>query len=252
MLNPIMYLAVFSLVFTVVLHSGIPDFPVFLLTGLLAWNLFSTSLTLSARSVVENANLVKKVAFPHEVLPLAAIGSAVFDFLLQTVVLVVFMVAATYPFFGTNLLLLPLSLIALLSFTGALSLFVASLNVRYRDIQHLLNVIMLAWFWLTPVVYQPYLLQCEFNKVGHWLYYGYLALNPMADIVAGFQRSVYRFVAPAGAQPNPCDQTRNVLFLTTEPTLALMLIGVIAGSLLLGYVTWKHFFRLSGDFAEEL
>src|SRR6266705_2797065 len=63
MLNPILYLAVFSLVFTVVLKNGVPHFPIYLLSGLLAWNLFATSLALGARSVVDNANLVTKVYF---------------------------------------------------------------------------------------------------------------------------------------------------------------------------------------------
>src|SRR2546430_1748663 len=83
MLNPILYLAVFSLVFTVVLRNDVPSFPVYLLSGLLAWNLFSSSLSLSVRSVVDNSMLVTKVYFPREILPLASIGTALYDFLLQ-------------------------------------------------------------------------------------------------------------------------------------------------------------------------
>src|SRR6478672_8968631 len=114
MLNPIMYLVVFSFVFQVVLKSGIPNFPIYLLSGLLAWNVFSGSLTLSARSVVENANLVKKVYFPREILPLASVGATVFDFLLQGIVLIAFMALERYTeFLGLNLLLLPLSMVAL-------------------------------------------------------------------------------------------------------------------------------------------
>src|SRR5205814_4309 len=91
MLNPLLYLAVFSVVFGVILKSKAPDFAVYLLSGLLAWNLLSTSLSLSARSVVDNANLVKKVYLPREILPLASVGAAVFDFFLQAIVLVLFM-----------------------------------------------------------------------------------------------------------------------------------------------------------------
>src|SRR5438445_5082925 len=83
MLNPILILAVFSLVFTIVLKNPTPHFPVYLLSGLLAWNLFATSLSLGARSVVDNANLVTKVYFPRELLPLASVGTAVVDFALQ-------------------------------------------------------------------------------------------------------------------------------------------------------------------------
>src|SRR2546422_4724119 len=109
MLNPMLYLAVFTLVFSVVLPAGVPHFPIYLLSGLLAWNLFATSLTLASRSVVENANLVTKVYFPREILPVASIGAASVDFGLQALVLVAFMAILVYPFWGLNLLLLPLA-----------------------------------------------------------------------------------------------------------------------------------------------
>src|SRR5438094_3905093 len=150
MLNPLLFLAVFTLVFGVVLQNKTPYFPVYLLSGILAWNLLSTSLSLSARSVVDNANLVKKVYLPREILPLASVGASLFDFLLQAIVLVVFMAALRYGVLGWNLLLLPLSLIALVLFPCALSLWVGALNVRYRDTQHLLNIGLLTWFWFTP------------------------------------------------------------------------------------------------------
>src|SRR5919204_1527183 len=91
MLNPLLFLAVFTLVFGVVLQNKTPYFPVYLLGGILAWNLLSTSLSLSARSIVDNANLVKKVYLPREILPLASVGASLFDFVLQALVLGIFM-----------------------------------------------------------------------------------------------------------------------------------------------------------------
>ena len=251
MLNPLLYLAVFGFVFSVILPTDFPDYTLYLLTGLLAWTLFSTALTGASRSVVENANLVKKVAFPKELLPISSVGTAVFDFILQSLVLIVLIAVIQYPVFGANLLLLPLAMVALIVFATALSFLVAGLNVRYRDTQHLLNVLLLAWFWLTPVVYPAWLLQFQFavEGPGNWLYYLYLVLNPMAVIIAGFQRAIYRFVHPAEAPEGP---EGNILFVTTLPTLALQLLAVIAGSLILMYFLWRQFFRLSGDFAEEL
>src|SRR5205807_10212322 len=118
MLNPIVYLAVFTLVFGVVLNSHVRHFPVYLLSGLLAWNLFSGSLTLAARSVVDNANLVTKVYFPREILPFASIGSSLVDFVLQGIVLLCFILGLHAFVGGLNLLLLPLSFVALLAFTA--------------------------------------------------------------------------------------------------------------------------------------
>src|SRR4051794_38384245 len=122
MLNPLLFLAVFTLVFGVVLGSQTPYFSIYLLSGILAWNMLSTSLSLSARSVVDNANLVKKVYLPREILPLASVGASLFDFFLQAIVLGVFMAVMRYGELGLNLLLLPLALVALLLFTSALSL----------------------------------------------------------------------------------------------------------------------------------
>src|SRR5438094_1060994 len=195
-LNPLLFLAVFTLVFGVVLRNHTPDFPVYLLSGILAWNLLSTSLSLSARSVVDNANLVKKVYLPREILPLASVGASLFDFVLQAIVLALFMAVLTYGVFGLNLLLLPLSLFALLLFTSALALWVGALNVRYRDTQHLLNIGLLTWFWFTPIVYASGFMYQRLQDHGTWLWLLYLA-NPMAAIIFGFQRAIYGTTCPA-------------------------------------------------------
>lgn len=259
MLNPLMYLLVFTFVFEVVLKSGIPNFPIYLLSGLLAWNLFSGSLTLSARSVVENANLVKKVYFPREVLPLASVGATTFDFLLQGIVLIAFMVVETYfDYFGLNLLLLPLSMLALLLFSIALSLWVGALNVKYRDTQHLLNLALLTWFWLTPIVYPMGFVQKEFlhTRFGENGLFVYLVLNPMATIISGFQRALYGAVFPYSKQlaQNPDAKTHRAhILLNVSLGELTALLGIsIALSLLLILVFWRSFFRQAGDFAEEL
>src|SRR3970282_2802636 len=101
-LNPLLYLAVFTFVGKV-LGAGVPNFPVYLLSGLLAWNLFSTSLTSGTSSVLDNSNLVKKVAFPREILPLSAMGVALVDFVLQSVVLFAFIAVSGYGFYWPGL-----------------------------------------------------------------------------------------------------------------------------------------------------
>ncbi|CAN5184942.1 N/A [soil metagenome] len=250
MLNPVLYLAVFTLVFSVVLRNDIRDFPVYLLSGLLAWNLFSTSLSLASRSVVDNANLVTKVYFPREILPLSSVGTALVDFGLQALVLVAFMVTSGYDFTRIDLLLLPLSMFALLAFTSALGMWVAGLNVRYRDTQHLLNLSLLAWFWVTPIVYPSGFVYTELSSrefLGIRLFDLYLA-NPMASVVMGFQRALY------GTVSYPVEGGREVFVLAPVSLgwLALLIGGVAVGSLLLLFLAWRTFFHLSGDFAEEL
>ncbi len=251
LLNPILYLAVFSLVFAVVLKNGIPNFPVFLLAGLIPWNFFAGSLGLASRSVVDNANLVTKVYFPREILPIASVGAASVDYGLQSIVLLVFMAIVRYPFLGPNLLLLPLSLLALYAFTVAMSLWVAALNVRYRDTQHLLNIGLTLWFWLTPIVYPSGFV---YDKLQHhpFLWDLFLA-NPMAVIVMGFQRALYRFPTRLVVDP----ATHRLVPTQVLPPVSLgwfaLVVGAVAvGSLVLAFLAWRTFFRLSGDFAEEL
>src|SRR5437588_3861621 len=244
MLNPLLYLAVFTLVFGVVLSNHTPHFPVYLLSGILAWNLLSTSLSLSARSVVDNANLVKKVYLPREILPLASVGASLFDFFLQAIVLALFMVGLQYGVLGWNLLLLPLSLLALLLFTSALSLWVGALNVRYRDTQHLLNLALLTWFWFTPIIYQSGLMQQKLERHGMWLWLTYLA-NPMGDIVFGFQRALYGQISYV--DPVTHQHVRQ-LVRASVGFEAIVIGGVAVGSIGLLYLFWRQFFKLSGDF----
>jgi ABC-2 type transport system permease protein len=246
--NPLVFLAVFSFV-SAVLGSPIPNFPVFLLSGLLAWNFFSTSLLAGSRSVVDNANLVKKTAFPREVLPLSTIGVALVDFVLQLGVLLVIIFASGYAFRYTLqlsfLVVFPLSVLSLIVFTMSATLWAAAINVRYRDVQHLLNLGLVVWFWFTPIVYSAAQVQIRFESwslaaIHPWILY---LLNPMTLIILGFQRALYAAVSPGGVPVLPAD--------TTGTVLTTLTIGLLAETALL-WLSWRLFFRLAGDFAEEL
>jgi ABC-2 type transport system permease protein len=242
LLNPVVFLAVFSFL-TKVLRNQIPDFPVFLLSGLLAWNFFSGALQSGSRAVIDNANLVKKVAFPREILPLSSIGVALFDLLLQSAVLWLFILVSGHGVRLHELWLYPIAFVVLLVFTTAATFWFAALNVRYRDVGHLLSLGLLVWFWLTPIVYQGYLVQRELQDVAiagvhAWTLY---LLNPLATIVLGVQRALY---GTGGSEP-------------VLPTVSvgwhaatLGILAAISSGLLL--LAWRSFFHRSGDFAEEL
>jgi ABC-2 type transport system permease protein len=244
LLNPVVYLAVFSFV-VVVLRTDIPDFPVFLLSGLLAWNLFSTAASQGARAVIDNASLVKKVAFPREILPLSSLGVALVDFVLQSAVLLLFVVVSGHGLRLSFLWLYPLAVAALVVFTAAVTFWVSALNVRYRDVQHLVGIALVVWFWLTPIVYPPALVQSTLSDVavaGVPLFDVYLA-NPMAAIVSGFHRAIYGDVTVGGAAVLPA---------TSIAWAGLVTAAALAGSTLLLLLSWRTFHRLAGDFAEEL
>jgi ABC-2 type transport system permease protein len=242
LLNPVVFLAVFSFVVKV-LGNPIPDFPVFLLSGLLAWNLFSAALLQGSRSVIDNANLVKKVAFPREILPLSSIGVALVDFALQSVVLLVFIFVSGHGVGAAALVLYPLSILTVLVFTLAAVFWTSALNVRYRDVGHLLNLGLLVWFWMTPIVYQAALVQNYFATRGTPGLWNLYLLNPLAPIVLGFQRALYG---------NPVQDGRQVLPDVSVAWNAGVLGIVLVASTVLLFFTWRLFFRMSGDFAEEL
>jgi ABC-2 type transport system permease protein len=241
LLNPLVYLVVFTFV-TRVLGNNVPDYPVYLLSGLLAWNLFSASVSVGARSALDNANLVKKVAFPREILPLSAIGVALVDYVLQMSVFLLFVLASGHGLHVPELALLPLAFVALLAFTTMLTLLLSALNVRYRDVGHLLNIALLVWFWITPIVYASGLVQK--HLVGSDAL-GFLYLvNPITVVVEGMHRALYGFVhLPDGSF---------AVFDVSLGWLAAVLCVVVVVSLVLLRFTWSVFFSRSGDFAEEL
>jgi ABC-2 type transport system permease protein len=242
LLNPVVFLAVFTFV-TKVLQGAINDYPVFLLSGLLAWNLFSVSLSNGAQSVIANANLVKKVYFPREILPLATVGVCLVDFVLQSTVLVAFFVVFRYGFELNVLWVYPFAFVALLLITIAITMFVSALNVRYRDVQHLIGLAVLVWFWMTPIVYAAgsvYASLMENKNYGSIAWKVYL-LNPLTWVVIGFQRALYHSNNPT-----------QVLAPYSASQLAIALTIVSAIAAVCVYLAWRLYFAMSGDFAEEL
>jgi ABC-2 type transport system permease protein len=240
LLNPVVFLAVFTFV-SKVLGNSIQDYAVFLLAGLLAWNLFAVSLGTGAQSVVANANLVKKVYFPREILPLATVGVALFDFVLQSAVYFAFLVVFGYGFVLGVIWLYPVAFVAGLLFTVSVTFWVSSMNVRYRDMQHLIGLALLVWFWLTPVVYSTATVHTHLMAKYHGIFWKVYLLNPMTWVVMAFQRALY----------HSSDASR-VLGPFSTGQLAVGLLLVIAVVTLLLYLTWRLFFAMSGDFAEEL
>jgi ABC-2 type transport system permease protein len=242
--NPLLLLAVYSFVFQVVFKSGIPSFGIYLMSGLLIWTAFQGSVQGAAGSVTGNAGLVRKVPFPLPVLPLSAVGFAGVHFVLQTGVLVVVMLITGFSFIGPQLLLLIPAILVAVVFAVGLGLIVASLNVRYRDTEHLVEVTMIAWFWLNPIVYGAGLIRDRLHGY-FWLY----MLNPMAPVVGASQRAIYRqpyYTDSGTGQRKLLLPDAGILYYLKWLAIALVI------SLVLLYLGRRLFARLSGDFAEEL
>jgi ABC-2 type transport system permease protein len=238
-LNPAMVLIIYWVVFSKIEHTPIPDFAIYLFCGLLPWNLFNTAVLSSSGTLVSNAGIVKKVAFPREVLALAQVGVATAYFFFQTCILVIFLVGFRVLPVWRFLPVLLLALVCDLIFTAALSLILSALNVYMRDIEHLIQVVLVALFFAEPIVYPFNLISPHLVK-NHivWLY----LLNPLTPIVLAFQRCLYAGIPTAAGN-----------IANYGPGFYLeMLGGVLAFSLVLFYLAMVIFRRVEGNFAEEL
>jgi ABC-2 type transport system permease protein len=257
MLSPAMTLVVYTLVFGVLLKNGIPNFVIFLFSGLLLWNFFSTGVITATGVVVNNAGLVKKVSFPREILALAAIGSAGVFFFFQACVMAIFMVALQMAPAWPLIWLLVVAIVPTLVFASALGIFLASANVYLRDTLHLVTVLVgAAWFWACPIVYSfQRSLAPHMTGSAHWRMWVYF-LNPMTPVVMTFQRVLYNrpgLVALTTKVPKGQPPIKAQLLPSWPPSTYVWAdAAVLLVSLVLFYFAMVVFGRLAGNFAEEL
>ncbi len=248
LMNPLLYLVIFSLVFSVILpNGGVPRYALNLLAGLLVYDLFATGLTGATSSVVSNSHLVKKIWFPREVLPVAAVAANLVPFVSRLAILGVGLaIFRQSPEWSMLWLLIPAMAICLTMAIG-LGLLLAAANVFFRDVQHFLELALLALFWFTPIVY-PYQFAAE--AIRDRLGVGaerLVMLNPLTPLTTTFQRVLYNPTNFDGEQ-----QANFALLLrpTTWYLQNLAISAVVAVVLLL--VGLKVFARLEGSFAERL
>jgi len=242
--NPLLLLGIYYVIFAVVFDNQIPDFHVYLMCGLLAFSAFSQGVANASTSVVGNAGLVKKVRFPLLVLPLSGIGFAMVQLALQLPVLLVIAVVSGINFFTPAFLLLVPAVLLLVAFSTALGVLTAALNVRYRDTSHFVEISMLIWFWLNPILYPAYLVKDKLDQYdAFWAYF----LNPVATVVTTFQRAIYQtpYATVDGARelvlvdPGYLFYARNLL------------LGFAISAVLL-LLARRTFRKYQADFAEDL
>ncbi len=259
MLNPALVLAIYYVVFKIIARNHQPNFAIWLFAGLLVWNLFNTGSMGATGVVVGKAGIVKKVAFPRELLALSVVGVSVVLFFIQSVVLVLaLLLFGIHPDFEM-VALLPLAFVTLLVFTGAFSIFLSAVNVYLRDTMHLTEVLLMAWFWGTSIVYTYGTIFLSGHTKQHpslrWLQYVYL-VNPITPLVMTFQRAIYGRTqypylvpgTPKGGKP----MIYHVLPTWGIGGYAALVGAVLVVSIGLFMLALIVFGRLEGNFAEEL
>jgi ABC-2 type transport system permease protein len=248
MLSPAFTLGVYYLVFSVVLRNGIPNFVIYLFSGLVVWNMFQNSINTATGVIVDRAALVKKVSFPREILALSNVGAAVVYFVVQLAVLIIFVAAVGHAPAWRFILILPISFLSLYFFTSALAMVMSAINVYLRDMKHLMEVLLQLWFWLTPVVYSyEHSIAPHLSRHGLSLIY---FLNPITLIVVTFQRVFYvGTVVKSTVAPYSMINILPTWSFDKFLELNLALFGV---TVVLFFIAEAIFGRLEGNFESEL
>lgn len=216
---------------------GIPDFAIYVFTGLTVYMLFSQIVSGATGSILANAGLVKKVAVPRELYPLASVGGALFDFAIQVVVLIfATIVVGAFPWTPELLMAIPAFLL-LLVYATAIGLALAAINVFLRDIGYLIDIVLMVLMWMSPILYSWGMVRDTLSPLpGGSVLVEIYTNNPVTLAVLGFQRA---FWTAGHDMPSP-------------PDLLLRIgIALVIGILLLVVGHWV-FRRLQGNFAQEL
>ena len=220
-INPLLQIAVYAIIFPLIIKNDIPNYTVFMVCGLIPWNFFSSVINRASFCIIENGNIVKKVYFPREILPLSLVTSETINFLISTLIIIVFTLA-----YGMGItpyiLLYPLVLLVQYVLLLGISLIVSSVTVYFRDLQHFIGVLLQLLFYATPIVYSLETIPEKFR----WI----LELNPMTYIIEGYRAIFYK---------------------QQMPNIAMLGIILVVG-IVLTIVGYLIFNKLQKKFAEEL
>lgn len=188
LLNPLLMMVILTIVFSSVMRIQIDHYSVFLLSVLLPWTLFSQSLAYAVESIVGNGDLLKKVYIAKSVFPMAAVLSNVINFFFSLIPLLILLPLLRFPFHWTWIYL-PVPLLGLVLFALGCSFFLAMANVFFRDVAHILQVILSAWFYVSPIIYS-----LDFVPGRYRLFF---RLNPMLYLLNGFRLAIYYGLLPS-------------------------------------------------------
>lgn len=243
-LSPLLMMLVFWVAFSTLFPSGVAMFAVFLIVGMLPWNLCAEAVSNATQSVIANGNLIKKHYFPREILPIASVLSSLLNYLLSLPMMFVLMIGVQllYPplegrlNFSATIAFLPVIIGIEVIFLIGVSFFLSALAVFFRDAVHLVGILIQIWFFLTPVFYPLESIEARnpvFAQVIRWL-------NPMASLVEFSRGVLYGTAAPYGSIPTPGWPALDAVLRTFVTSLLVLVLG------------YWFFRRMSGRFGEEI
>ncbi len=220
--NPLLQLLVYNMVFSIIMKAGVEKFYLYLFVGLIPWLFFSAAITGGSTCIIAQKDLIKKIRFPREIIPISFVTSQFVNMILSfIVVILVSVISGVRPTIGGILCLPVIMLVEYLMALG-IALISSSLTVYFRDLEHILAIIAMAWLYATPICYPEEMVPAEYLPI--------YRLNPVTPIVNAY---------------------RDVLYWGRTPDLRTLLLAVLIGlvTVVLGILI---FGRLQRRFAEEL
>lgn len=221
-INPLLQLAVYTIVFSVIMRAGIEKFYIFLFVALVPWIFFSSAITGGSMSILNQNDMVKKIYFPRQVLPIAYVTSSFINMLFCFVII---FLALIFSGIGINfkaLLYLPIVMLIEYILALGIALLTAALTVYFRDLEHILGIVTMAWLYLTPIMYPVEMVPEQFL--------GIFNANPMTPVIVAY---------------------RDILYYSREPHLNTLLHAAVLGLLVLLIGNFV-FSKLQRGFVEEL
>lgn len=221
-INPLMQLAVYTIVFSVIMRAGIDKFYIFLFVALVPWIFFSSAITGGSMSILNQNDMVKKIYFPRQILPIAYVTSSFVNMLFCFVIIFVALIFSGVGINVKALLYLPIIMLIEYVLALGLALLTSALTVYFRDLEHILGIVTMAWMYLTPIMYPVEMVPEQFLAIFH--------ANPMTPVIIAY---------------------RDILYYSREPHLNTLLHAAVLGgvTLLLGNIVFS---KLQKGFVEEL
>jgi lipopolysaccharide transport system permease protein len=221
-INPLLQLVIYTIVFSVILKTGIDKYYLFLFVALVPWIFFQASISGGSSSIIAQQDLVKKIYFPREVIPISYVTSCFVNMLFSFIIIFIVVAVSGVKINFLGVLCLPLIMFIEYIMAVGFALIASAVTVYFRDLEHILGIVTMAWMYLTPIMYSIEMIPEDLRKV--------LMLNPMVPIINAY---------------------RDVLYYGRTPHLYTLLNGFMLGviSLVAGFVV---FGKLKRHFAEEL
>lgn len=220
-INPLLSVLVYAIVFSQIMRFDIDNYVIYLITGVLPWTFFTSSINMGMTSILYNASIIKKVYFPRSILPISSVSSCLVNFLISCLVILVFVL---FSGIGITIHLLWLPLIALVQYFLCLGIvfFLSAIEIFVRDLEHIINFVLSMAFYVTPILYKAEQVPKNLRFI--------LKLNPMAYIIDAYRDIFYYGVMPDVGS----------LFFVFLVSVIMMMFG------------YKVFERLQRGFAEEV